>query len=310
MDMFGEKWTIWAILEGVSKTASKVLQKYTGVASSHWGDTFLATAVIGIVQLISGLIVSKTKRINLITDRYTIIGCSLFGLNAVLITVLGFAVFLYGGDMGVSTFIVSLAIIPGAIFDQSIFNHKVSKLEWLGIFIAVLGGITVLQIKSFDTILNFPLWVWMSFGMTILSALGQVITQKINKVDPFVKNFWGGLVTCVLCIPVAYFMLSNDIFSPTRLKLVYVSAIMGLIIVGMWSFNLLSYKSGASIALKKLVMFGVYLSTAMFAGVIFFHEPLTIGKIIGVILYIVAFILIDRKSKDFIKGILYRKNIV
>lgn len=304
--MFGEKWTIWAILEGLSKTLSKTLQKYTGVASTHWGDTFLATAIIGLVQLISGIIVTRVKGTKIMVDRYTIIGCCIFGLNAVVITVLGFAVFLYGGDMGVSTFIVSLAIIPGAIFDQSIFNHKVSKVEWLGIFIAIIGGISVLQIKSFSTILNFPLWVWMSFAMMFLSALGQVVTQKISKVDPFVKNFWGGLVTVITCVPVAYYLLGNDLLSSSRSHLMIVSAIMGVIIVGMWSFNLLSYRSGASIALKKLVMFGVFLSTAMIAGVVFFHEALTLGKIIGVLLYIVAFVLIDRKSKDYLNSLIKR----
>src|SRR3989344_9632810 len=56
-------------------------------------------------------------------------------------------------------------------------------------------------------------------------------------------------------------------------------AVIGLIVVGMWAFNLLSYKGGAYIALKKLVMNGTYLITAMFCGALCFGEKITTGKL-------------------------------
>ena len=79
-------------------------------------------------------------------------------------------------------------------------------------------------------------------------------------------------------------------------------AVIGLIVVGMWAFNLLSYKGGAYIALKKLVMNGTYLITAMFCGALFFGEKITTGKLTGIVFYFAAFVLMDKGTWEFIAG--------
>ena len=64
----------------------------------------------------------------------------------------------------------------------------------------------------------------------------------------------------------------------------------------MWSFNVLAYKGGAWIALKKLVMNASYLTMAMIAGIVLFGEDASVTKFAGVALYLVAFVLIDDKT--------------
>ncbi len=137
----------------------------------------------------------------------------------------------------------------------------------------------------------------------LTAAINQGITQKVKKVDPFVKNFWGGLTTISLClVGLATFdslgLLSD--FSLNMKKLWAVSLAVGIIVVGMWTFNLLSYKDGASIAIKKLVMNGSYLIMATICGILFFKEELSLGKIIGPVLYTVAFSLMDIKTWKFL----------
>lgn len=220
-----------------------------------------------------------------------------------VVTVLGFAVFYCGGDVGVNVFIITLSIIPGAIVDQLFFGHHLNLRQWLGVGVGILGGYAVLGTPSLQELKSMPLWVWLSFGVMLGATLNQVITQKIRKADIFLHNFWGGLMTVVLCLTALSLLgqmrvvFTNPL---TLVKLLVVSFLIGLVVVMMWSFNLLSYKGGASIALKKLVMNGTYLVLAMLGGMIFFGEILTKGKVSGVILYLIAFGLMDDNTWRFL----------
>jgi len=299
----GERWMRWTFLEAITKTSSKILQKVVGRVSVTLAHAFFATMVIGVVQVITGFIVTRLQKKSLWGDTQGIVGACLFGFFAVIATTLAFTVFLLGGDIGVNTFIITLSIIPGALIDRFCFGHKLSNRKWVGVGVAVLAGYSVLGWPALSEVAKLPLWVWLSFGITFSVAINQGITQKVKKVDPFVKNFWGGLTTVVLCLASIFFLDSLHIlgdFSLSMKKLIGVSLAVGIIVVGMWTFNLLSYKSGASIALKKLVMNGSYLTMAMIGGVVIFGENMTSGKIFGVLLYLVAFSLMDEKTWGFI----------
>lgn len=298
-----ERWMRWTLLEAGTKTASKVLQKVVGNVSVTFAHTFLATLVIGLVQTITGLVVTRAKKIALWPDRESVIGACLFGLFAVLSTVMGFGAFYYGGDMGVNTFIITLSIVPGALIDWCFFGKRLVVREWVGVGVAVLAGYTILGWPSLQELTQLPLWVWLSVGTMFTVAINQGITQKVKKIDPFVKNFWGGLTTVVLCLTAIIVLGKGSTltdFSGTAKKLWGVSAVIGVIVVGMWAFNLLSYKGGASIALKKLVMNGTYLTTAMVCGVLFFGEPVNLEKGAGVVLYLAAFVLMDKNTWEFV----------
>lgn len=301
----GEKWMKWTLCEAGTKTASKVLQKVVGNVSASLAHTFLATMIIGLVQIVAGLVMTRFQKVKLLGDRANIVGSCLFGCFAVVSTVLAFGAFYYGGDMGVNTFIITLSIIPGALIDRFFFNHKLNGREWSGVFVAILAGYAILGGPSLAEFTKLPLWVWLSFGTMCSVAINQGITQKVKKVDPFVKNFWGGLTTVILCL-VALVVLGRvgiifD-FSSSAPKLWAVSVVIGLIVVGMWAFNLLSYKGGAYIALKKLVMNGAYLITAMITGALFFSEKLTSDKLIGIVFYFAAFVLMDKGTWEFVAG--------
>ena len=291
-----EPWMKWTFLQAVTKVASKILQKVIGVASATLPHTFFATAVVGLVQTVGGFISAKMNKAKIMTDLGSIFGACLFGFFATLATALGFIVFLLGGDIGINTFIITLAIVPGALIDLIFFKHHLSARKWFGVFLAIMAGYSILGWPSLTNILALPMWVWLSFAIMMAGAINQGITQQIKQIDPFVKNFWGGLTTLVLSLIGLWFLGATDLlvdFSPPMPRLWLVSALIGVIVIAMWSFNVISYKHGAQIAIKKLVMNGSYLTMAMIAGILLFGEALTAAKVVGVIIYFTAFIFMD-----------------
>jgi len=306
----GERWMRWTLAEAGTKTSTKLLQKVVGVTASSWINAVFATTVISIVQVLVGLSVVTRQGKSLFPGVSQVTLSCAFGFVAFVMTTLSFVVFVFNGDIGVNTFIITLSIVPGAIIDRVFFGHKLNFRQWMGVLMAIFAGYAVLDFPSLSQAFKSPTWVWLSLATALLAAVNQGITQKNKAVDPFVKNFWGGLTTLISGVVSLLIVGSLSVFtdfSVSMQKIWLISALMGFIIVGMWSFNLLSYKGGASIALKKLVMNGSYLVTAMLGGVLIFNESLTAGKVSGIFFFI-AFTLMDKGTWEFVRKSLGRKN--
>lgn len=298
-----ERWMGWTLGEAGTKTASKMLQKLVGNVSQTVGHVFFATMLVGFVQVVAGYLMAKRQDRKLWPDWQGVLGSCLFGIFATLSSVLCFYVFVLGGDMTINTFIITLSIVPGAIIDWLFFSHKLNRREWSGVVLAVFAGYAVLGWPSLKETLALPLWVWLSAIVAFSAAINQGITQKVKKIDPFVKNFWGGLTTVVLAILGIFLAHSAALFknfSVVMQKLYFVSVVIGFIVVLMWNFNLKSYQGGASIAIKKLVMNGSYLISVMILGTLVFGEKFSIGKLVGVLLYIGAFVLMDKGTWNYV----------
>ena len=289
----------WALLESIAKVLSKIIQKWIGIVSTTIAHSFFATLVIGIIRiLISGIAVWKYK-VPVFVEKHLVFGAIGFGIGAVIASVLSFSVFILGGDVGVNTFIVTLAIVPGAFVDRIFFNHSISVRAWCGVGVAILAGYVVLGMPTLTELAHLPMWVGLSFGAMFAVTGNQVITQMIKDINPMVKNFWGGITEVILCTAIL-FLIDPVVFkngwSVGEGNLALGAAICGVIGVAMWSFNVLAYKGGAWIALKKLVMNASYLTMAMIAGIVLFGEDASVTKFAGVALYLVAFVLIDDKT--------------
>lgn len=297
-----ENWQKWTVLEGLTKTASRTLQKVAGITSNNWGGAFLVAGIIGFVQVTSSLIAFSKSGEKIFGDIKCVLGSMLFGLLALVSTIFGIATFLYGGDISTSTFIFTLSIVPGMIIDILFFKYRASKVEWLGIVIAIIAGWVALDFPRLNSLSSFPTWIWFALGTMLTVAINQGIVQSIKQVTPMFKNFWGGMVALVLS-PIIMFVIGEEklltSFSNNKI-LWFTSVAIGFVVVAMWSFNLLSYKEGASIALKKLVMNGTNLVSTTILGYLIFHEEITIGKIIAIPLFVLTYILMDKKAYNFI----------
>ncbi|MDP3770238.1 MAG: hypothetical protein U1A25_03255 [Candidatus Sungbacteria bacterium] len=291
------QWMRWTFSEAGTKTLSKILQKVAGNLTSSFAHTFLVTLIVGLIQSLAGACIACIRKTPFIPSSKHVIGSCLFGVCAVIATVLGLAAFQYGASMSVNVFLISLSIVPGALIDQLFFGHRLRLREWSGVILGIMAGYAVLDWPSLKDLLTLPVWVWFSLGNMLAVAINQGITQRIKKTDGFIHNFWGGITT-VICSVGALLIMGNisllfDISDAARM-LWFVSIMSGALVVAMWTFNLLSYREGAHIAIKKLVMNGSYLSTSVLAGIIIFSEALTLGKITGIALYVGAFVLMDK----------------
>jgi len=209
-------WIKWPLLEGFSKSATKILQKIIGAASTSPAQAMLATMVIGLVQVASGLVAGKLFRKKLIASGKDILGAFFYGVLFGTATILTFVIFLLGGQVGVNTFIITLAIVPGLLIDWFYFDRKIASRQWLGIVVAIIAGYAILDFPKTAEVARFPLWVWLSFIVMLLLAINQGITQKLKNINPVILNFWGGLAMTVLSFAGLVIFGPIDLLAVTR----------------------------------------------------------------------------------------------
>lgn len=297
-------WVLWTSAEGLTRTGTKILLKVLGLAETALSASVLATVIIGAVQTVGGFVGGTLRGKPFFGPQGHAVGGCAFGVLAYVTTVLSFMVFSYGGDMGVNTFITTLSIIPGGILGSIIFGDRLFLRQWCAMALAILAGYLVIGSPSLEEAVHLPLWVWLSFITMLTIAINQVIVQKIKDIDPMVQNFWSGAVQLVLGVLTIVAVGGMSIFTSSAPPLSFwlLSGLIGAINIAMMVFGLISYKLGASIALKKLVMFGVHLSTAMVLGVILFNESASWEKFAGVALYLAAYAAWDNDTWRSLRG--------
>jgi drug/metabolite transporter (DMT)-like permease len=299
-------WVPWALLESFSRSIFKVLQKIVGSNASSLPFVFIATAIVGFVQATAGLFTTLyfNKKLH-ISTRELLLSMA-FGICSFWSIAGNFWVFLKGGDLGINAFIVSLGIFFGAFIDRLRFRRKLNARQWSGIMLAIFAGYIMLGLPHPSTFFSLPIWIFLSFGVMVSTTLNQWISQEVKTMDPGVKNIWGGFIATILSISLLFLFTNIEKlkFNPLDINpdLILYSSITGLVIFTMWFLDLMSHKKGATIATKKLVVNTGYLVISISAGVIFFHDVASIGKIIGLALYFPAFLLVDKDALNNIWG--------
>lgn len=295
------KWMIWSAFESVIRLISSIFQKSVeNITATSFGFVLYATLLIGFVQGVAGLIILRCRKKAISSSAVNIIGSIGFGIFGVIAICLSFLVFARGGQLSIHVFITSMSIVPGALIDRFVFKHYLSMRQWSGVLVAVVAAYVMLGMPSFDGVTGLQLWVWFSFGTMIAMAINQGITQHIKDVDPFVKNFWGGTTIFILA-GIGLTIFGGNPISSYPYKLTLVSVIIGALSVLLWTVNVLAYKDGASIAIKKLVVNGSYLGVALVVGAMGFGEEVTLYKISALIFFLVGFILLDNPTWKFFR---------
>lgn len=292
------RWIKWALGEGLFRTASMILSKIIGDLSSSFAHLILSTSVIGIVQTIVAGIVIRHKKINAFPGKRLVGGSILFGVGAFVCTVLPFSAYMLGANITVYTSLTLLAIIPGALIDWVWFGEKLAVRQGVGIVLALGAGWLVLKAPSFHELADLPVWVWLALLNAIGLSLNQGITRWVKEVDVWVKNFWGGLTTALLCgVTLVIFgdATLHAISSPDIVPVLWWSVAIAFLVIGIWSFNVIAYRDGAAIPTKNVFVNGIFLTGATFAGLIIFGEEVLLLQIIGMLMYVVAFVLTNNE---------------
>ena len=170
--------------------------------------------------------------------------------------------------------------------------------QYLGIFVAIGAGWLILKTPNLSELLNLPLWVWLAGVNAIFLSIGQGITRAIREVNPWVKNFWGGLTTTALCL-VGFLIYNQQIakilISPETWLILFWSIAIAFIVIGIWTFNVIAYRDGSSIYTKHVVVSGVFMVLIIFIGLFIFKEQITIVQSMGIIMYFIAFVLVNNE---------------
>lgn len=295
--MSNYSWLKYAIGEGLMKMTSKLLSKLIGLTGGV-GGVMWANIPLGIVQGFGGLAGAYFNREPLVPSSRAVMGSLLFGVSAFAMTVLGFYSFTFPNtDVGIATFIATLTIIPGIFIDWIFFKNPLSLIQWLGIGMFLLAGYAMFDFPPLSFFAHLPTWIVLWLLIALLGGLNEGITRAISRVSsPFANNFWVGMVTILLGLGGVAVLHQWNFFGELSKQFWVVSFIVGAIVLAMISFKLLAYKNGGTIAFTKVVMFGTYLTTVTFAGILFYHEPLTVGKIFGILGFFLAYAFTDKAT--------------
>jgi|TARA_Y100000310_G_scaffold214702_1_gene215648 drug/metabolite transporter (DMT)-like permease len=296
-------WQSWAVGEGLSKVVGGALQKAVGRITSSPELGFLAFLVSGTVQMIVGVLgflkVRSTNRtISLFPSKAPVLKAISFGFFATFMTVLGIYTFQIGADLGVRTLIVASSIIPGALFDRIFFGGALGIRHGVGIAIFLFA---VWAMLNFPMNVELEMWVWLTFLIAVAGAINETLTKAVSgTLNIFVNGFWVGSSIMFFCIGGLLVMgATGDIaLSPATLFWI-IAVIIGLNATIQIAFKFLAYKTGkesATIQLKKLIMNSVYLIGVSIVGFLIFSEEWFDGKWVGILLFPLAFILIDNQT--------------
>ncbi len=301
-----ESWMKWAVAEGGAKSATRLINKTVGSAAGSFGGSLVVPAVVGAIEAFGGLIGAKSRGKNIVAAPRQIFMALLFGMIAAVMSFLSVFTFTYtGADVGITTFIITMSIIPGAFIDWAFFKHPFGFRESVGIGVFLLAGYSILNFPELKTFLVLPAWILITLVIMLLAAVNESITRwqgrrKIEPLDQMVNNFWIGLAMMFSTGIALMLFRPWSAVAELPLRFWFGSFAVGLIVLAMHSFKLLAYKGGGSIALKKLIMQSTYLVLAVVFGWLIYAEPLTIGKFLGMIGFTAAFILMDKGTWEFV----------
>lgn len=315
-------WRLWAVAQGLAKTLSAVFQKLVGVVMGTLEMGCVAAALIGTVQTALGLVgwAVKSKQNpkaleKLVPDVRSVLCLILIGFCVGIFgTVLSIYTFTLGADMGVRTLLISSSIVPGAILAAMIWPKTDSldfrQIAGIGVFLVAMW--VMLGTPSLAALATLEAWVWLVLLLALVASVTEVLSRAMAlKFDAWSNNFWVGLSTTFfsLCGLVVLGVVQGGV--TLNLSTLFLGGIIaiGFIVVAMAAFSIWTYQGGGTVALKKIIMPGTYLITSILAGMAIYGEPLTWGKVAGVLLWFCAIYLADKKAADELQIVLTRKAV-
>lgn len=298
-------WIKWALGEAGFRTLAMTLLKAIGntTQAQRFPLTIVSAFIIGMVQMTVAGGIMCFKKTKFFPSKYLIVGSILFGAGAFVNTVIPLLAYAYGANIATYTFLTLLSIIPGAIIDRVWFGDRLVVRQWFAVVLAISAGWFALNTPNLNELLLLPVWAWLAIANAIGLAINQGITRSIKHVDVWTKNFWGGGATLALCI-IAFLLIGRElemtIRSPELLTVIYRSLALALVVIGIWSFNVIAYRDGAGIPTKNIAVNGAFLSLVIVIGFFIFGERISFAQIIGMLLYLGAFTLINNEAWHYL----------
>jgi len=281
-----------------------------GMASASFSGATISAIVIGLVQIIGGLAGSKIFKLSLRLKPQHLIGSLLLGGITGLTAILSVATFTCpGADVGVSTFLITMSVVPGAFVDSFVFRDRLNQRQWGGVAVFLLAGYAMLNFPNLQGLLHLELWVWLSLGVALMAVASETTSKWIREINPLVNNFYGGISAVVICTLILIGAKGWGLINQLTPRFWLGTIAIGGIAIVIISLKTTTYNRGARIALKKVMMQGTLLTATNILGAVIYGEAITIGKVVGILGFFIAFSLRDQGTWLVIKNLLARKRI-
>ncbi len=307
-------WQVFAVCEGLSKTVSGMVQDLVGRAMVSIELGCVAGMMIGIVQAGGGFLgfwwrvsTGRAELTSLIPNKAVLWAIAFGFIAGIMGTVVSLYTFTLGAEFSTRTLLLSASVIPGAILGRYIWGGITDPLgirQWMGMAIFILACWATL---GFPLNLSLEPWVWVTLAMTFTAPVNELLSRKAAdaKLDPWTNNFWVGIST-VFWTTLAFVVwvgIAGPSFQYFNASLVVGSLLLGFVVTGMIAFQLLSFAGGGTIALKKVIMQGSYLTSFTLVGVLY-GQPFTWGHALGLTLFFPAFACMDKDTWNGLKRVL------
>jgi len=176
---------------------------------------------------------------------------------------------------------------------RSLKNEKLNALGWLGLFFG-LTGVILISIDSLQTSRDLFLGTLLSLAGSFAAAYGMILHKKdFSRENIFVaatvQMSCGGLIL----VPAALIFekWSDFIFSIESIGSIVYLAVFGSVIAFLGYYWLLARTRAVTVSLIAFITPIV----AIFIGVLFFSENLSLLIILGTILILSGILMVERK---------------
>ncbi|KKW19340.1 MAG: hypothetical protein UY63_C0016G0010 [Parcubacteria group bacterium GW2011_GWA2_51_10] len=284
------------ISEGLARSASTVIQKFVGLTGETLSVSAAASCIIGAVQMFAGIVGAASARGTLLKRLFPDARAVLWSIaTGALIGVFGSVLTIYtmtlGADIGIRTLLVNLYVIPAALGGAILWKDALGVRQWVSIALTLLAAWAMLD---FPLDLAFDTWVWLTLLIALAMAVVELLSRAaaLRSIEAWAHNFWIGVPTLVVSLgtlamfPLELLQISGAFIAG--------SLALGGLVICMISFRFLAFKAGSTIAYRNIIMQGTFFVSAVVAGIVIFGEPATIGKFLGIVLWMSAVILMKK----------------
>jgi len=200
----------------------------------------------------------------------------------------------YGLAGAGSVIITSLSPIMTFIFATIIFKNKIAKLQYIGLFMGIIGGIIILQLNDIGLFFNgsnlyFLLCSLIWAGVTILSQKAHI------HVHPIHYSFFIALIATIASF---FYAFNSNLLAVFEQGWKFWVALIYLAILGQTVATTIFFMASGKLGSEKTSSFMFLVPTfALLSAWLILDEPIEIHIIIGGIISMLAVIFINKTAK-------------
>ncbi|MBQ9007537.1 MAG: EamA family transporter [Atopobiaceae bacterium] len=138
-------------------------------------------------------------------------------------------------------------------------------------------------------------YVWPIALVVLSNTIYQICSKSVpGDLNPFASLTVTYLVGALASVVLYHVFNRGGSFAKEFGRLNWAPFVLGFVVVGLEVGFIFAYRAGWQVSAAAVVQSGFLAISLLLVGTLFYHEPLTSSKIIGIALCIVGLIFINR----------------